>query len=296
MKNVMNINLIINLVMISKNTIFANRMFLIFMIIQNKMKYTIVVTLFVYSVLGMAQSPVYQSKKYPNGNLVYEGYFVNGTPVGQLKRYHENGKLKSLQIFGTKDSVSVEYYKGDGKLFAKGLFLGAKRAGTWKYYADKGYVFMVENYENGLREGEALIYSENNTVLERRNYKNDLLHGPRIQYYPYGNVLAKYSYENGKLEGPYKSYYETGDLDQDGKYVNDKKEGVWKTYKDDGLYVKVEYKDGVAINQKELDKKLQDQMDENEKKDKNIKDPGDYLTNPDGYFSNSNSNAKGSEE
>ena len=31
-------------------------------------------------------------------------------------------------------------------------------------------------------------------------------------------------------------------------------------------------------------------------KDKNIKDPGDYLTNPDGYFSNSNSNAKGSEE
>ena len=60
--------------------------------------------------------------------------------------------------------------------------------------------------------------------------------------------------------------------------------------------MKEEDKDGGAINQKGIETKLQDQMDENEKKDKNIKDPGDYLTNPDGYFSNSNSNAKGSEE
>ena len=35
-------------------------------------------------------------KQFPGGNLIYEGNFKDGKPVGEWKRYHENGQVKAL--------------------------------------------------------------------------------------------------------------------------------------------------------------------------------------------------------
>jgi antitoxin component YwqK of YwqJK toxin-antitoxin module len=34
-------------------------------------------------------------RNYPNGRAMYEGVFNNDKPVGEWRRYHENGGLKS---------------------------------------------------------------------------------------------------------------------------------------------------------------------------------------------------------
>lgn len=35
---------------------------------------------------------------YENGKLKYSGYFKDNKPVGEMKRFHENGALKALMI------------------------------------------------------------------------------------------------------------------------------------------------------------------------------------------------------
>ena len=43
-------------------------------------------------------------KKYPNENVMYEGFFKDDHPVGEFRRYYEDRTLKSILIFS-----------GDGK-------------------------------------------------------------------------------------------------------------------------------------------------------------------------------------
>ena len=42
------------------------------------------------------------TKVYPNGTMAYEVYFENDKPVGEYKRYHENGKLSSVLTYKEK--------------------------------------------------------------------------------------------------------------------------------------------------------------------------------------------------
>ena len=38
-------------------------------------------------------------KKYPNENIMYDGYFKDDHPVGEFKRYYEDQSLKSVLIY-----------------------------------------------------------------------------------------------------------------------------------------------------------------------------------------------------
>ncbi len=38
-------------------------------------------------------------KKYPNGNVMYDGFFRNDKPAGEFRRYYEDNTLKSLLVF-----------------------------------------------------------------------------------------------------------------------------------------------------------------------------------------------------
>ncbi len=231
-----------------------------------------------------AQRPVLKERFYPNGQKMYEGYFINDKPVGKLTRYHENGKIRAIQNFLSNDSVQVELFAGDGSPVAKGLYIGNKKEGVWEYFAKTSKLLMIEHYKGGLKQGQALVFADNGEIIDKMNYKNDLLEGERIQYYPSGYMLAKYHYKEGKLNGSFVSLYETGQKDEEGFYKDNKKHGIWKIYKEDGTTNAIDFENGRAKNQDELDKRLQEQMDLNEKGNPTIKDPQDYIDNPDVYF------------
>ncbi|MEZ4997566.1 MAG: hypothetical protein R2758_08925 [Bacteroidales bacterium] len=50
-------------------------------------------------------------KKYPNGNLMYEGKFKNDKPVGLFKRYTEEGVLLSELTYadGIEEAERQQY-------------------------------------------------------------------------------------------------------------------------------------------------------------------------------------------
>lgn len=226
--------------------------------------------------------PQWRKKTYPNGQTRYEGYFLDGKPVGQFKRYHENGKLQSVQTFEDNDRSTVEVYAGDGVLVAKGAYKGNKREGLWEYYASTGELFLTEFYVDGLRQGESLKYGPKGKeqVMERMNYVDDLLDGECIQYYPYGNKMAVYHYRKGVLEGAFVSFLDSGEKEEEGNYKQGKKDGVWTYYDYEGTFSQIEYKDGRALNQDQLDKEMQEKIDSYDQ-DPGLPDPEDYMSNPD---------------
>ena len=38
----------------------------------------------------------YWKKDFPNGKLMYKGFFKNNKPVGEMRRYYETGELKAI--------------------------------------------------------------------------------------------------------------------------------------------------------------------------------------------------------
>lgn len=232
---------------------------------------------------ALAAAPEYREAKYDNGQPRYQGYFQDGKPVGELKRYHENGRLSCLQRFDGAGGSTVEVYAGDGTLVARGAYRGTRREGLWKYYSADGEVFLTEVFENGRRQGESLKFGPEKQVMERMYYKNDELDGVRIQYYSYGNKMAEYHYKTGKLDGPYMSWLDSGDKEEEGAYKEGKKEGVWHYYEYGGPTVTVEYKDGKALNQAELDEEMQRKLDSYDT-NPNLPDPETFEGSPDEFF------------
>lgn len=248
------------------------------------MRKFVILSLLAIATLSLQAQAEYKKTKYPNGNTKMEGYFENGNPVGEVKRYHENGKLQGIQIFAQDGTSKAEIYAGDGTLSARGNYEGHNKVGLWHYYASSGYTFMMENYEKGIRQGEAIVLSADSVVLERMFYVDGLLNGERISYYPYGNVMTKYTYEMGELNGLYQFFFESGSIGEEGMYLNGKKDGLWKVYDVESPVVQeIHYVDGVATNQAELDAKLQEKLDSYDV-DPKILDPEDYINNPEAYF------------
>ena len=60
--------------------------------------------------------------EYPNGKTRYEAEFVEGLPVGEMRRCYENGALEDRMIFESDGSRSYAYlYYPNQKAAAEGL-------------------------------------------------------------------------------------------------------------------------------------------------------------------------------
>jgi antitoxin component YwqK of YwqJK toxin-antitoxin module len=247
------------------------------------MKRIVSIAFMMLSLVVVCQAVEHRVVKYANGVTRYEGDFQDGKPIGEVKRYHENGRLSCVQTFDEEGNSQVIFYAGSGDLLAKGQYVGKHREGEWKFYGEGEYLFMVEHYDRGMRVGETLIYNKVGKVMQRVPYVDGKIDGERIHYYPYGNVLANYSYKQGVLDGPYSYFYETGQLNEEGSYLNGKPHGIWRSYAEDGTFEEVEFIEGKPAHPEEYNKAFQEKLDRYEI-DTNIKDPQDYINNPIDYF------------
>lgn len=228
-------------------------------------------------------------KYYDNGNLMYEGTFKNDVPMGEFKRYHENGKVKSKQFFSpTTTEVPTELYRKDAKLFASGVFDGKKKKGEWLYYSSKGYLVLTETYnEAGNRDGISYLYDENKRIFQSVEWKNGNIHGKLKQFFPNEKLQSEITYVNGLKHGPFRAFFDNEQIESAGMFVDGKKEGFWVFNKSDGtLDFSIEYKKGIPVNQKELLEQQQEELLENDENAGKIKDPADYVKNPEEYIYN----------
>jgi antitoxin component YwqK of YwqJK toxin-antitoxin module len=214
-------------------------------------------------------------KKYPGGRIQYEAYFKDNHPAGELKRYSENGNIKSVMNFSPdgREAVATFYYP-DGRIASKGKYINQQREGEWQFFAqDSSYLISEDTYVKNRRNGPSLKYYPDGKIAEEVNFVNDLKNGEWIQYYQNGHKWIQSAYQNGRLNGKFEVWFENGTPEITGEYMNDSKEGTWLIYNNDGsLRYKIEYKNGYTTD-RQMDIDQSNFIDSLEKNKDKIADP-----------------------
>lgn len=229
-------------------------------------------------------------QKYENGNVQFEGFFKNNVPVGQLKKYHENGKLKYDMFYDAKDAnlVTVTMYDVTGDIAASGSYYAKKKNGKWLYYGGSKQVLMEENYNHGMLDGKSVVYWQTNTSqpMEIKNWKDSLKNGDWIWFYEDGKIRQKAHYVENKLSGEFIVYFADGKTSISGRYLEDVRDGKWQYFNEDGSEkLVIEYNRGKIVNQDEYERAETKMINKEylEQEGKHI-DPEDFLDNPEVYI------------
>jgi len=215
-------------------------------------------------------------KKYANDCIMYDGYFIDGYPVGEFKRYYEDKTLKSLLIFSENgNEAAASVFHPNGYIASKGKYINKMKEGKWQFFSVSinGYLICEENYIGNFKNGQSLKFFPDSTIAERIYYTNNVKQGEWIQYYPSGAICLKSNYLNNKINGKFEVWFENGKLEFSGQYNNDSRDGLWLIYSRDGkLKYKLEYKNGVSKDSR-MDIDESDYIDSLENKKDKVADP-----------------------
>ena len=130
-----------------------------------------------------------------DGNLEYEGDFLNGLYDGKGKLY-EKSKIK---------------YEGD---FKRGIFQGYGKGKLYKSENIDDYLLYEGNFVNGIIEGNGILYYQNGKMMFNGIFKDGSIYGKGIKYYINGSK---------KIEGIFKNINSCK-----GKYFNPKNEELYE--------------------------------------------------------------------
>jgi antitoxin component YwqK of YwqJK toxin-antitoxin module len=227
-------------------------------------------------------------KVYPNGVVAYEVYFKDDKPTGTHKRYHENGKLMAKMVFdGNGEWADAELFNDNGELVAKGKYQNKLRQGKWLFFKGKIKV-AEESYTLGKKNGPSKTFYENGKVSEEKNWENDIENGVWRQYYLNGKVKLETRIDNGVRNSVYYTYHTNGQFEVKGRYKEDHMDGEWIYYDEKGGEVhRITYDMGKTDQQDELDKKQNEALKKLEQNKGRLKDPANYINNPNEYLKSS---------
>jgi antitoxin component YwqK of YwqJK toxin-antitoxin module len=187
-------------------------------------------------------------RNYPNGRLMYEGNFRNDKPVGEWRRFHENGFIRARLQHSETDTVVAVLYDEMGKRVAQGIYLGEKKEGLWRYFsADKQ--ISEEHFREGLKSGVSRIFYPDGATLEESEWRGGVKNGRYRAFYASGTPFLECMYENDQRHGFCISYFPSGAMEVDAFYRQDLPDGTWKYYSEQGepRYTLI-YNQGVLAN------------------------------------------------
>ncbi len=225
------------------------------------------------------------TKRDTEGRLIYQATFKDDKPVGEMKRFHENGKLKAILIFteGSNES-DAQLFDEQGKQIASGKYDGQKKTGEWKYMANN-QIISTETYLNGQKNGISKRFYKTGELLEEANWQNDQLNGVYHSYFLDGKPYIECKYSEGKRNGAFKTSFPNGEQELDAFYTNDVRDKDWKYYDQTGkLLYTLKYELGELLNPE-----VQDSLEKTKDgifstKESNIPDPEKYMQNPEEYM------------
>lgn len=202
------------------------------------------------------QKQGYWEKTYPNGQLWYQGNFKDDRPVGEFRRYNEDGSLKTIQDYRTDGkSCYTRLYYQNGELAAEGLYQNNKKDSVWKYFSfyDKT-LSLTETYSGGERNGPTIKYYPSGQPAEKVLWIAGKREGEWVQFFETGSPKLKANYTGDKLNGQFVFYFPNGRVEITGMYSNNLQEGVWQYFTLEGiLHMTLEYRAGKALDTEKLD-------------------------------------------
>ncbi len=217
---------------------------------------------------AQGQRQGYWKKNYPDGNLIYKGFFKNGKPVGNMERFYENGTRRAEMVYheGTENTYATIFYR-NGKLAAKGKYVNMAKDSIWCYYSYYSDDLMyTETYKAGLKNGESRKFYPGGQLAEILTWQMDLKHGPWKQFFEDSTIRLVSWHESNQMHGRYQVYNRNHVLIMDGEYDHGKMDKTWHFYNDNGKEEHaLHYEKGELLNSKELEEWAKKHMEEIEK-------------------------------
>ncbi len=215
-------------------------------------------------------------KNYPNGKVMYEGFFRNDYPEGEFRRYYEDGTLKSLLVFSNSgtEAKAILYYP-NGLKASSGKYTNQLKEGLWLFYSftEKDLLISEAEYKENKLNGLMINYYPDGKAAEKIRYRNNLKHGECLKYFPDGTVTLRTNYENGLINGRFEAFHENGKPEMTGQYKNNLREGPWVIYRNDGSQkFSTIYTEGIPDN-RSIDIYETEYIDSLERIKVNIADP-----------------------
>jgi antitoxin component YwqK of YwqJK toxin-antitoxin module len=225
------------------------------------------------------------TKKDNDGKLLYQATFKDDKPVGEMKRFHPNGKIKAVLDFIAGSELSdVQLFDESGHLIAKGKYNGQKKTGEWNYFLNTKPV-STENYLNGQKNGLSKRFYKTEELLEESNWKDDLLNGVYRSYFQDGKVYMECNYSLGKQNGPFKTFYSDGLPELEGFYTSNMRDKDWKYFDRKGILTyTLKFEMGKLLNPEVQDSIDATKFDINKPRENNIPDPEKFRQNPEEYM------------
>ena len=182
-------------------------------------------------------------KYYSNGNILYDGYFINGKFEGKGKYIYDDGDYFTGEYKdGLRNGKGIVYFK-NGKILFEGEFINDKKEGKGKYFNSNGTYFIGE-YKNDLKNGEGKEYYSNGKIKYEGEFFNDIYEG-NGKYITEDGHFYKGQFKNGLFHGKGKEYYPNGNIKYDGDWVNQCREGIGKFFLKNGEYYEGQFKNGI---------------------------------------------------
>ncbi len=217
---------------------------------------------------ALGQRQGYWKKSYPDGNLIYKGFFKDGKPVGTMVRFYENGARRAELVYleGTEITHARIFYR-TGDLAADGKYVNMAKDSVWRYYSYYSDDLMyTETYKSGLKDGESRKFYPRGQIAEIMSWKMDMKHGSWKQFFEDTSIRLVSWHESNKLHGIYQVYNRNHVLIMDGQYDHGKMDKTWHFYDDNGKEEHaLHYVKGELQNSKELEEWAKKHMEEIEK-------------------------------
>lgn len=183
---------------------------------------------------------------YENGNIKFEGSFIDSIPIGLHKFYSVDGTVITGKKFdnngilissGNVDSLNKKngkwlLYYPTGEIKAKGNYIRNVRTGKWTFYYKNQAIEQVGNYLRGYPTGEWKLFYNSGKLWRIENLTKGKNNGKFTEFAENGDTLLSGEYIDGEKEGYW--IYNIGDHIEKGNYVSGLKDGLWKYYYSNG--------------------------------------------------------------
>ena len=162
--------------------------------------------------MGMKQG--YWKKSYPNGELMYKGFFRNNKPAGKMLRYYEDGSLQAELVFHENTNVTyATMYFNNGQAGAIGKYISQKRDSIWSFYSYyTGTLSYQENYSMGKKHGVSIVYYAEGAVAEKTWWQDGMKQGKWEQFFEDSTLRLSSAYQPKKPAIKYETV-QTNQLD-----------------------------------------------------------------------------------
>ena len=204
---------------------------------------------------------------FDDGNVRYEGLYLNGMPIGTHYKFHLSKRCDSVRVYNDSNETYTNQYKCfnlsvadsafiyqegyliergpvdslrrkqkiwieyniTGEFRSKGPYVDDKRIGNWEFFYPNGKTEQKGKYDKkGRAQGEWILYYDNGNVLRKENYQNDKREGLLEEFTEDGKLITKGEYMDDQKEGDW--FYEIGNYKEYGVYHNGMPDSTWKAY------------------------------------------------------------------